>query len=1321
MFALCKVRQLSAKTKQRFRTGLLLLCTAVTFMVPLFGGGYTVLKEPVIKGSATAMEDVDLPMVVASAFGEARKAMNATDLDKQEIFVNNTASIVDGKWQNIGLLVGPRDALSGTIWSTYQNPTTLSEDEVATYGNSDIVSAYQKYKTFGTAVQNLNKEAQRSQTSAVALNEGLDAMSSAVVKMGGFGVKFLNDYNPGPLLISLYDSGKMNDYPDNEWIKLVNEHEPLYQIVHLFGDEVAGTGLSFFLILGAVIAIVGFALSMFLILIGNRNFGDSIRKFVVRVVISAAGIYIISNAFSVALQWVNSTIGDVENSAGAQYAEQNLNLYDWYLTGFQLPLGVDLEIDETGNFVFDREDVLRINEFTMERVHDVASPDPEAIRNQIERYTQHTNIGMASYVTPIYSNGGDGEGEGWNTDKLYAYMGVYSQNIDLHDPDSFNVDTESPIHGLPFSIYRSKYTYMSSLAMNESEGGWTVKNVAGGSNYYGLNPISSFNLMRSDFSGSSISTIQNAYPTLAYAAFDVTAGVPVDEETETAHMNSITRFIACFTLVLATLRGFFTIITVGFGGLISGGVRTSVGSAGGLGQALGAVVALIGGILGISLIMSISISLLDVIYGIAMSLIGDTAVIEAFLQPMLEGLRKIPFIGPWFASLASSAAEGLMTLIMVLTIPKLGGIPINLFTQWISDVPSRMSEKAMMLENMLFNGRTSAGYGGGGGSRSGQYARSAAAQAGQAFNSGTRQAALVLGAGAAAAKSLAGAGLAAGGRALNSKADNIEGKPNNPGIADWDDLTPEQQANAAQFAAAYGDEWQNMDSEERKQAMEDAGIYDNTYDPEGRAIKDETADGEVPGAPADDGSSSESEGFSELETPDAPVTGTDPESVNTGAIPSSMDTGDTPMTGTDPGSLNGDVSGMAGQAEGMTIDDRDSVSETSGAADQAAAIDDRDSLNGNVSGMAGHGTTIDDRDSVISGGNAPDGQRTAPNGSTLSADGKTRAEGSPGTARAGSLNTDSPSDLANRTKQNGLSAPGTNASNPVHQTADGGQSMGLATDAAETGSGHLSEGGSPGTTDMGGQGSITQISNNTAGDLHQRVENRQDVDGKQVGDFKQSLSENTMEQNIHEDRGQGLDPASQDHSFVPQMDRGTGLNEAGRTPGSVQSDTGMGSLAENGTSGYAGMTVGGRNITNLRADNRKQSSSMSSAQMQSNSQHTETAQKTPAQKTAVPNAGQKQGMNGTSKSRYGKEMTIREQRQARALHAMGDALQMAGGNRTMKEGIVDALGYAKDGLMTAAVPEEAQPLVRDIRLRRMERSQRELVRNSKREPEKKKK
>lgn len=1253
-----KLKNLPAKAKKQLQTALLLLCAMATFAVPAFGGGYSVMKTEHVTGQAAAIEDVDLLLVAASAFGEARKAMNATDLDAQGYFVENTSKIVtESKWQNIGLIVGARDSLSGSTWTTYQSPITLSASEVLTYGNDNLANAYNKYKAFGFAVQNLNNSAQKSNTTAVSVEEGLDAMSSAAIKLGSFGVKFLNDYNPGPVLLALYDSRYLATYSSNKLVQIVLGNDVLKNIVTLFGDQIPGTGVSFFLILNAVIAIVCFALSMFLILLGNRTMGDSIKKFLVRIVIGCAGIYIIANLMSTVLGWVNGTIMNAGASETSAYVEENLNVYDWYLTGFQLPAGTTLQIDAQGNFIFTPGIVRAINEYTYNRL--VGGANDDAIKSRMETYTQNGNLGMASFVTPSATSA-DGA-DAWATDVYYAIMKNYAENKeDLLDDGG---DDSSPLHGLSGNIiYKSRYLWMSALNVQRNGDGWNVTG-NGLTSYYGLNPISAFNLVRSDFSGESITATQTVYPSLAYVAFDV---VNQYDTSASTNMNAITRFIACFTLVLAALKGLITIFTAGFAGLLSGGVKTAFGSSGGLGQAIGAVIALLFGIIGISVIMSMTLSLLDTVYGIAVELVGDVEVIDAFLQPIQDAVGGIPVIGALLVKLFRSLAEAIMTLILALTFPKLGGIPITMFAQCMADLPARVGERAQMIEGMLLSGRGSAGGGLGHNPRSGQYARQAQAMASQAFSRASQQAGAIMGMGAAAAASIGGAALSTVGKELNKKGDAIEGKPENPGVGNWDDMTPEQQAKAAE-AAQNTEGWADMDEDARQAALNDAGVYDDgtadggssngagadvTEDAEGIGTVDETADGST--VEEDEAPVGDSYAAGTIDDPNAPDVHTpgQEDSMNQPAAGGSMPTtegqsGSVPVTGTQgtsqagmpaTGTSNGipvpgqkagsserSVSGASGGSSSGSSGGTTNTTTNSGGTTQVQNVKEGDHIEG---GRQNLDTNVRQESklnahNVDASSNLNNEQIT-----DFGAAGSTTAPSYDGVTPTGSLGSSVSSGQTSSTGVPGMGSAGTGVS-------------GMGASSRNTMGGSL-----PTSTGSGGRNTSSAQQSGAAGN-YTSVNQSMQTDGNMAENLNAQMQQ-TVQFNAGADQSRTMNQEYGSSQGAPGMPEG--LDQA--------------------------------------SDRRAQ--------------------------RAADGGGVGQSMNQTSTSKWGKEMTIKEQRQARALHAAGDALQMMGGNRTMGQGISEALSYAKDAAIVYAMPDDLQNsgFITQVRMRRLEQQRRQDQRNN---------
>lgn len=1307
------------KMKRRLKSVLLMLCAVATFAAPAFSGGYQALMPEEVTSQAAAIEDVDLLLVAASAFGEARKVMNATDNELKDIFVDNTAKIIGTKWQNMGLLIGTRDSLSGTSWGVLQGPTTLSASEVLTYNNDTLADAYNKYKAFGFAVQNMIGKASKSASTSVSVEDGLDSMSAAAIKLGSFGVEFLNAYNPGPVLLSLYDSSYLSQYSNNKLVQIVLSNDVLSNVVRFFGDPVLRLPrwtVSMFAMINVLMAVVGFALwLLFKTLAGNGSIGDGLVKFLSRITIGTVGIFLIANLMSTLLQWVTDTVYDVGSSSDTQYIENNLNIYDWYLTGFQLPSGVTLPIDASGNFMWTPQVVAEVNRYTYKRL--VGMPTDEAIRERMETYTMNGNDGVASFVTPSMSGGEDGA-EAWATDVYYAMLKNYAENKeDLLDG---NDDPESPLYGKThMSTFLCRYLWMSSLRMEQNGAGWNVMG-NGLSMYYGLNPISAFNLVRSDFSGESISAIQTVYPSLPYVGFDINRSFTGEAST---NMNSIIRFIACFTLVLAALKGFVTIITAGFGGLISGGVKTATGSAYGLGQAIGAVLALLGGIMGISLIMSMTLSLLDTVYGIAVDLVGDTEVVAGFLQPLVDAVKDVPVVGGLLADICTSVASAIMTLVLSLTFPKLGGIPITIFAQAMADIPGHIGEKAQMLEAQLASGRSGGGgFGRGGGQ--GRYGAMAGQMAGQAFSSATKQTGAIMGAGMAAAGSLMGASLSTLGGALNKKADGIEGKPANPGLGNWDDMTEDQQSKAAE-AAAGCDGWEDMSQDERQQYLSDAGVFDDgasaAADTAAEAA-DAAADGTAEEAvQASDGGW---EGYGSLDDGAAPI----------------------PDAGMDQSMNQGMDQGMdqpAHEAPEVPAEASvDAPAETDGQGRMPGADGQPQEPSGHAASAAdggqdvpGHGPAVRDADGKDSMNHQPD------------------ASGRPGQASG--------------QQAQGADGPGQQAQGPQ------GQAPGQPAQGADVRSGGDAPRASGGDTLNVNEGSTT-VNGNSVSDANVRQDATAEVTNV-------DRSESMSMENVAADSGQGLgaaqdggspdrgtykDPSSANApsqagaadipqpSAFPGTGQAPGKGGAPSGPGAPASASGGRSLdgagggRGSGSGSGSGAGQSGPSYTSVNSTQSSSSSTMESASQETKAtanvsntanmsgdraggqsardrifQHrtgqpagkgtgpqslSPEGKKGPDGKAAQKAGQSRRGVNGTYTSRYGKQMSVKDQKKARALHAAGDALQMMGGNRSMGQGVADALGYAKDAAKVYATPEEFQSsdFMQSLRMKRLERGQR---------------
>lgn len=1342
-----KIKNLSGEAKRRIKAVLLFVCTAATLALPAACGSLFENEEPVIS-QAASVDSVDLPLVGASAFAEARKSMTASNPEAKDQFSANIEAIVGGehgvKWQNLGLLLGPKDALSGTAWNTFLSPSTLSVPELQNYNSPGLTVAYEKYKSFGSAIESLNAKAKKKPSSAHSVTDSLDSMSAAALKLGNFGVKFLAKYNPAPVVLSFYDSSNLSTYSDNELVKIVSNNQIMKQIVCLFGDKVAGTNLSFFLIINAVVAVIGFALSLFLTLMGNQAVGDGMRKFLSRIVIGTVGIYLIGNLMSVMLEHVGETVLNQEAWEEASFVEENLNFYDWYMTGFSLPNGTTITINKKDQFQLDSASIRAINYYTYERL--TGTPADQItdtdIKERMEKYAENGNSTMASFITPTYTagtlTGGEGEGEAWATDAYYAIMDNFSKNTDLLE----GADSESsPLHsyaGREFSLSISRYLWMSSLNMNDNgDGSWSVNmpvvflpGFGTRDNYYGLNPISAYNVLRTGFRGNNVAPVSTAYPVIGCVAYDI---VDRDSAAESRNMNSILRFIATFSIMMAALKGMITIFAAGFGGMISGGIKTAIGSSHGLGQAIGGIIAIFGGLIGISLILSVDMTLLDELYGIAYDLIHSNEILDSILEPIEEAVGDIALIGDLIMSACRSIAGFILTLIFSLTFPKLGAIPINTFCQYMADLPGKIAERAQMIEGQLMSGRSSAGGGlgprGGMGRGGGAYGKMATAQASQALASGQRQAGAVLAAGAAGMAALGGAGLSALGRTLNNKGDKVEGKPKNPGMDNWNELSPEQQSAAAAAAADSGDKWDDMDQDARQKAMEEKMEAQDMQAEEAQAASEADRQRE------DDEFDSMNEAAASEEGYDVPEDSAG-------------------IDGTD----GADADGADGaDAEGLNGTDAESLDGLDGA--DVAGVSEEDSMNGSGSSLDGEDMrdpgAAGEEDSLNSGSQDTSDENGP--GTASQEDSMNTAQGNPADTAGmeNSLDNEAAANVAGASESDSMNV----GENPDDMPDVTGASQEDSMNSTETGTENSD-------ADMAASSSLdTQAGTdgNAASDTDGQSLNEGSGD-ENVANYNNSLENATVEQKVDNDIKANADTKNVDNSSLTE-EGGESLNSPGMdkdgNPAQAAAasmgdkDSAAKGLNHDGNGGAGGnMTMNANssqtakmqnnqatNINAMRADkssatsiNKAGNQASAAAQAGQKGAGSQTRRPTGTRQGAAArqNAGQqgRQGMNsaakpgtqaspaargnaqqakaGTARSPYGKDMSINDQRKARILHAVGDGLQMAGGNRTLGDGLKDAMGHMKDAAVAYAVPEEyaGAILVNSIRDKRQRREQR---------------
>lgn len=784
------------KKRQLVKRTLLLLLFVVTCAVPILSGTGGVAFQPkqVTADAAGTYEKTALDFAAATAFEDARSMakMDESDDPLYTTFYDNLKALTDGNhWGNVGLFIGPRGVSKNVDnISTLFSSVTVDEKQMQTY-DSETGDAFSKYKAFGTAMQKLNAQSMKKKGASSSLEEGLNEVSAAAAKLTNLGTNLIKDYNPAPLVLAMVDNSELSQNPDNKLVAVVNGNENLREMFSFLGSN-TGFGIPWSYFLTCLAAFLLLVTSVLMTLFNGRAAGENIRKMIVKIVIGCVAVPLIAKGLNWGIDFLGDAADIQANAPNDQYVSQNLNLSDWYATGFSIPSGVSIHIDEKGRFQLSPENVKAINEHTYQIVTG-KTPTPTAMKNRMEEAHVQLNqaLNSVSFSEPIRKS----DNEPWKTATFYRVLDQFGKNETWSDVEKGDPSTVG-------------YLFANGLIMAKDGDGW---NVEGTGETYGISPIAATNLMRTTFSSSSMVGNLNGY--MGGVAFDVDTGAAMGD----AHMNAIIRFLATFSLVMAAMKGLFSIFAAGFGGILGGSAKGALGSSPGLGQAVGGVIALVGGVFGIGVIMTMSFTLLDQVYGIVCDLFSTVQGGTNLLEPLAEAVPDIPIIGPLFARALKDVGSFLITLFCAITLPKFGGIPVTLFCQYLSELPHVMAERAQQIENK-FTGDFRAGGGRMGGGAMG----SAGSLFNQAANSGKDQM-KALGKGASmVGGALLGFGAAKAGSALNNALDKKEGKDGETSMAEaTDDETLANEEEA--MASAEGDDLNaGMEQSEDMDAMADA-------------------------------------------------------------------------------------------------------------------------------------------------------------------------------------------------------------------------------------------------------------------------------------------------------------------------------------------------------------------------------------------------------------------------------------------------------------------------------------------------------------------
>lgn len=690
------------------KNALLLCLCLVTLAVPILSGtGGTAFAEPVT-AQAAAYDDLALDLAGATAFDDAQKLAAKEGSTAYDTFKANLGTLCSPYWGNVGIFIGPKGTSENSdVWSVFYSKVSVSQKQIDEFdGNTS--HAFSKYKAFGEAVQKANERAKKGGGSSYSIQKGLDGITSAGAKLANLGVSLVEKFNPAPLVLAVVDVSELDSHPDNELVQLVNGNRNIREVFNVLGGPIA-FGLPTSFVIMAFIVIFLIISGAILVLFNGRSAGENVRKAMARILIACIGVPLIASVLNSGITFLGDVTSPMTTTTEDNYVRQNLNLMDWYATGFAIPSGTSVVINEDGEFAMTQSAVEAINKYTYKAVTG-ENPTSTAMMDRMEALY---NLSEAYQASVAFQEPMKDGGVPWKTENYYKILDNFGSNKEtLNEGVDFGETGDANANALA----NVGYLVQNNLSMSESGGVWTVGGNCSDTDM-GISPIAATNLMRTTFTGSAMTANENG--TIGGVIFN--ADINSTSADDYNNMNPLVRFLAMWAIIMAGIRGLVTIFTSGFGGIIGGSAKSAMGLSTGLGQALGGVVALVGGIFGISLIMTLSFTLLDQVYGVLAEVLK--ALFNTFTtgpDDLIKDIGSIFFPLKLFGALLEKMFTGLASVIMTFiagfTLPKFGGVPVTLFCQYMAEIPHRFAQRAELMESRFtgdyMSARGGGGYGG---------------------------------------------------------------------------------------------------------------------------------------------------------------------------------------------------------------------------------------------------------------------------------------------------------------------------------------------------------------------------------------------------------------------------------------------------------------------------------------------------------------------------------------------------------------------------------------------------------------------------------
>ena len=694
--------------------------------------------------NAVDYEGVDIPSLIPTAYKKAQSAAKedqkaAADASSSSTSSSSEASktaqksmanlndnvkhLMDsGNFGTTGLFFGPVSGDSNAeAYGALTNSVGLDKAGLQSFGaNTGQKEKVEAYHAFGLALSNLQDGAKKTKPEFIGFERAVSGFENVAKAFATFGIKMVKLYNPLPVVAAFYDSSYLTnsaytgrtDTDGNQLIRMVNGNHSLSSFIRLFGDPVTvGTvTVSRSFMITSVLIFMSFGLAAFSRLFNGQRTGITLRKSLVKFVVASIVLPLVAIHGSNLLNWVDDLRKSDTISREEYVISNNLNIYNWYKNAaFGLPSGVSLEV-KNGRFQFTPEIVKAINKHasvnkmsadgTRVGISDIiggptttdlttgglgsigkaktpAEKNDLALTNEIISMAKINNNRSKITFSQTYGlgDGTTGKTLPWDTTSIRTYAEALSGN-QKYEPKSADVVTNDYVNvtGLTASGSGINFTYTGSAS--------------GGS--YGISPIAAYNMMASTFNdnGFVVKTNTGDITTPTVAGGVITGSIPEAN----VRAPGIVRIVLLFSMVFVGMKSLMSIITSGFGGVFRGGMGSALGSAEGAGSLIGGVIAITLGILGLSVIITLAMDLMDIIWQFLFKLIFTPDIVKSIDEVAGDILGIFDWI-PGFRQNITGPVQFAMVVFALLMMPQIVKAPIISYGEYIAGLPATFAER----------------------------------------------------------------------------------------------------------------------------------------------------------------------------------------------------------------------------------------------------------------------------------------------------------------------------------------------------------------------------------------------------------------------------------------------------------------------------------------------------------------------------------------------------------------------------------------------------------------------------------------------------